>query len=83
MPGHASTKRKAIFFDIKRKIIAQKEKEEGNTAIGRDLGLSESNVRIICVLGGKLPPSFVQYVIDSEAQDLCGSVVEAVEVIKF
>ena len=31
-----------------KKVIVQKEKGEGNTAIGRDLGLSELNVRTIC-----------------------------------
>ena len=46
MPGRASTKRKAISFDIKKEVIARKEKGEGNTAIGRDLGLSESSVRV-------------------------------------
>ena len=44
MPGCASTKQKAISFDIKKEVIAWKEKGEGNTAIGRDLALSESSV---------------------------------------
>ena len=47
MPGHTSTKQKAISFDIKKEVIAQKEKREGNTAIVRDLGLSGSSVRTI------------------------------------
>ena len=47
MPGCASTKRKAISFDIKKEVIARKDKEEGNTAIGRDVELSESSVRTI------------------------------------
>ena len=47
MPGRASMKRNAIFFDIKKEVIARKQKGEGNTAIGRDLGLSQSNVRTI------------------------------------
>ena len=47
MPGRASTKRKAISFDIKKKVIARKEKGEGNTAIGCDLGLSEPSGRTI------------------------------------
>ncbi|KAK3890069.1 hypothetical protein Pcinc_005984 [Petrolisthes cinctipes] len=47
MPGRAFTKRKAISFDIKKEVISRKEKGEGNSAIGRDLGLSESSVRTI------------------------------------
>ena len=47
MPGCASTKWKAISFNIKKEVIARKEKGEGNTAIGRDLWLSESSVRKI------------------------------------
>ena len=47
MPGHASTEWKAISFDIKKEVTAWKEKGEGNTAIGCDLGLSKSSVGII------------------------------------
>ena len=47
MPGHTSTKRKTISFDIKKEIIARKEKGEGNTDIGRDLWLSGSSVKTI------------------------------------
>ena len=47
MPGRASTKREAISLDIKKEVIAWKEKGEGNIAIGHDLGLSESSVRTI------------------------------------
>ena len=83
MPGRASTKRKAISFDIKKEVIARKEKGEGNTAIRCDLGLSESNVRTIGCSWKKVAPSFVQDVIDSEAQDLHDSVARAVEVAGF
>ena len=47
MPDHAFTKWKTISFNIKKKVIAQKEKGEGKTAIRRDLGLSELSVRTI------------------------------------
>ena len=47
MPGCASTKWKSISFDIEKEFIAQKENGEGNIAMGRDLGLSESSVRTI------------------------------------
>ena len=47
MPDHASMKGKAISFDIKKEVIARKDKGEGNTAIKRDLGLSESSVRTV------------------------------------
>ena len=73
---------KAISFDIKKEIIPWKEKGEGNTAIGRDLGLSESSVRIIWRSWKKVAPSFVPDVIVSEAQDLRDSVAGAVEVAK-
>ena len=82
MPGRASTKRKAISFDIKKEVIAWKEKGEGSIAIGRDLGLSESSVGIIWHYWKKVAPSFVQDVIDSEAQDLRESVAGAVEVLR-
>ena len=80
MPGRASTKRKAISFDIKKKVIAWKERGEGNTAIECDLGLSESSVRTIWRSWKKVASSFVQDVIDSE--DLRDSVARAVEVAK-
>ena len=35
------------IYDIKKEVIAWKEKGEGNTAIGRDLEPSESSVRTI------------------------------------
>ena len=61
MPGRASTKRMAISFDIKKEVIAQKEKEEVITAIGRDLGLSESSVRIIRHKRDKIHASIKAY----------------------
>ena len=82
VPGRASTKQKAISFDIKKEVIAWKEKEEGNTAIGRDLGLSESSVRTVGCSLKKVAPSFIQDIIDSEAQDLRDSVARAVEVAR-
>ena len=61
MPGHVSMKRKAISFDIKKEVIARKEKEEGNTAIGCDLGLLESSVRTIWRKGDKVHASIKAY----------------------
>lgn len=36
---------KYISFEIKKEVIVRKEKGEGNTAIGRSLGLAKSNVK--------------------------------------
>lgn len=47
MPGPHSGKRKAIGLDVKRDVIKRKEEGQGNSAIGRALGLSESTVRTI------------------------------------
>lgn len=47
MPGPHSGKRKAIGLYVKRDVIKRKERGQGNSAIGRALGLSESTVRTI------------------------------------
>ena len=47
MPRPLSGKRKAISLTVKKEIIERKEKGEGNTAIGRSLGLNEACVRSV------------------------------------
>ena len=47
MPGDHSGKRKKISLDVKRDVIKKKDMGMGNSAIGREMGLSESTVRTI------------------------------------
>lgn len=47
MPGPHAGKRKALSLDMKREVIKRKEAGQGNSAIGRDLKISESTVRTI------------------------------------
>ena len=47
MPGDPSGKWKKISLVTKKTVIDMKEKGKGNSAIGRELGLSESSVRAI------------------------------------
>ena len=47
MPRPLSGKRKATPLTVKKEITERKEKGEGNTAIGRSLGLNEASVRSV------------------------------------
>ena len=50
MPG----KRKLIPLDVKREVIRKKDGGKGNSAIGREMGLSESTVRTILKSRGEI-----------------------------
>ena len=47
MPKPHAGKRKSLDFSIKQEVVKRKEEGQGNSAIGRALGLSESTVRTI------------------------------------
>ena len=47
MPGPYGEKRNSLDFSIKQEVIKHKEEGQGNSAISRALGLSESTVRTI------------------------------------
>ena len=47
MPKPHAGKRKSLDFSIKQEVVKHKEEGQGNSAIGRALGLSESTVRTI------------------------------------
>ena len=47
MPKPHAGKRKLLDFSIKQEVVKRKEEGQGNSAIGRALGLSESTVRTI------------------------------------
>ena len=46
-PATGGPKRKHLTLEIKKEIIDRKEKGEGNSAIGRSMGLNESSVRAV------------------------------------
>ena len=47
MPGPHAGKRKSLDLSIKQEVVKRKKEGQGNSAIGRALGLSESTVRTI------------------------------------
>ena len=46
-PGPHGEKRKSLDFSIKQEVIKRKEEGQGDSAIGRALGLNESTVKTI------------------------------------
>lgn len=61
MPGPHSGKRKSLNFTIKMEVVRLKEEGQGNSAIGRALGLSESTVRTIWKIRDEIKASVKAY----------------------